>query len=174
MLQLPTDKMITLRRTEELDLDYVLSAEHSPENRAYVTQWLREKHLAVLTDPDIAHLIVEAEKRVGYIILAGLQDPNETIELRRIVITKKGFGYGKAALQQVKQQAFEQYQAHRLWLDVKEHNHRAQALYKSAGFMLEGTLRQCLKTENGHYESLLLMSILREEYRVPSPSKKNT
>jgi diamine N-acetyltransferase len=118
-----------------------------------------------LTDPDIAHLIVEADKRVGYVILAGLQDPNETIELRRIVIMEKGLGYGKAAIQQVKQEAFEKYQVNRLWLDVKEHNHRAQALYKSAGFVLEGTLRQCLKTENGHYESLLLMSILHEEYR---------
>jgi diamine N-acetyltransferase len=158
--------MIILRRTEESDLDYVLSAEHSSENRVYVTQWPRERHLAVLTDPDIAHLIVEADKRVGYVILAGLQDPNETIELRRIVITEKGLGYGKAAMQQVKQQAFEKYQANRLWLDVKEHNHRAQALYKSAGFILEGTLRQCLKIENGHYESLLIMSILREEYQA--------
>jgi diamine N-acetyltransferase len=161
--------MITLRRSEESDLDYVLSAEHGPENRAYITQWPREKHLAVLTDSDIAHLIVEVEKRVGYVILAGLQDPNETIELRRIVITEKGLGYGKAAIQQVKQRAFEKHQANRLWLDVKEHNHRAQALYKSTGFVLEGTLRQCLKTENGHYESLLLMSILREEYRARQP-----
>ncbi len=158
--------MITLRRTEESDLDYVLSAERSPENRVYVTQWPREKHLAVLTDPDIAHLIVEAEKKVGYVILAGLQDPNETIELRRVVITEKGLGYGKAAIQKVKQEAFEKYQANRLWLDVKEHNYRAQSLYRSAGFVLEGTLRQCLKAENGHYESLLLMSILRQEYQV--------
>ncbi len=157
--------MITLRRTEESDLDYVLNAEHSPENRVYVTQWPREKHLAVLTDPDIEHLIIEAEKkRVGYIILAGLQDSNEIIELRRIVITEKGLGYGKETIQQVKKQAFEKYQANRLWLDVVEHNHRAQSLYRAAGFVLEGTLRQCLKIENGHYESLLIMSILREEY----------
>ena len=117
--------MITLRRTDESDLDYVLNAEHSPENCAYVTQWPREKHLAVLADPDIAHLIVEAEKKVGYVILAGLQDSNEAIELRRIVITEKGLGYGKAAIQQVKQLAFEEYHANRLWLDVKEQNHRA-------------------------------------------------
>jgi RimJ/RimL family protein N-acetyltransferase len=50
-----------------------------------------------------------------------------------------------------------------MWLDVKEQNHRAQAVYKGAGFFVEGKLRECLKSGNG-YDSLIIMSVLRPEY----------
>ena len=154
---------ISLRKTEEKDLDYVLSAEHDPANRMFVIPWSRDEHRRALITPDLAHLIVQGEREVGYVILAGLQDPNETIEFRRIVITEKGKGLGKRAIQLFKELAFERYRANRLWLDVKEGNQRAQSLYKAQGFVVEGVLRQRLKTETG-YESLVVMSILREEY----------
>jgi diamine N-acetyltransferase len=63
----------------------------------------------------------------------------------------------------VKKLAFKTYNAHRLWLDVKAQNQRAQAVYKAAGFLIEGTLRECLKSEK-KYESLIIMSILQQEY----------
>jgi diamine N-acetyltransferase len=158
---------LKLRRTEETDVDYVFGAEHGEENSRFEVPWSREQHLKALTDPDLAHLIVQTETRVGYVILAGLLDPHERIELRRIVITEKGRGYGKAAVEMVKELAFETYKAHRLWLDVKAQNHRAQAIYKAAGFIVEGTLRECLHTGNG-YDSLVIMSMLRQEYRTTS------
>jgi len=154
---------IGLRKTEEKDLDYVLAAEHEPANRMFVIPWSRDEHRQALVKPDLAHLIVQGERELGYVILAGLQDPNETIEFRRIVITEKGKGFGKRAVQLVKELAFERYRANRLWLDVKEGNQRAQSLYASQGFVVEGVLRQSLKTETG-YDSLVVMSILREEY----------
>ena len=126
--------------------------------------WSREQHLKALTDPNLAHLIVQRETRVRYIILAGLLDPNQRIEFRRIVITEKGHGYGKAALEMVKELAFETYKAHRLWLDVKAQNDRARAIYKAAGFIVEGTLRECLHSENG-YDLLVIMSMRHEAWR---------
>jgi RimJ/RimL family protein N-acetyltransferase len=155
--------MLRLRQTEATDLDYVLSAEHSDDNRQYVIPWSREQHLLALADPDIAHLIVEQETRLGYVILAGLRDPNQSIEFRRIVITQKGQGYGRATIELIKDVAFTTYKAHRLWLDVKEHNHRARSVYTAAGFTVEGILRECLKTDHG-YDSLVVMSILQQEY----------
>ncbi|MDX2215008.1 MAG: GNAT family protein [Oculatellaceae cyanobacterium bins.114] len=170
---------LEFRQTTEADLEYVLAVEQHDENRPFILPWSREKHQAAIADPDIAHLIVQTSTvqtstvqtftdsvavNVGFVILAGLCDPNDSIELRRIVITQKGQGYGQATLNQVKQLAFETYQAHLLWLDVKEHNHRAQVVYTKAGFKVEGTLRDRLKTTTG-YESLILMSILRSEYQ---------
>jgi diamine N-acetyltransferase len=159
---------IKLRKTEETDLDYVLGAEHSEENCPFVIPWSREKHLQALSDPDLAHLIVKVETKVGYVILAGLLDPNQSIEFRRIVITEKGWGYGKATVGLVKELVFETYKAHRLWLDVKEKNHRARAVYEAAGFFVEGTLRECLRAGNG-YDSLVIMSLLKQEYEDASP-----
>ena len=155
-----------LRATTENDLDFVLTAEQSPENSLFVTRWTREQHKAVFESRDGAHLIIETEperRRVGYLILAGLENANGSIELGRIVVTEKGKGHGRVALRLVKQLAFAESHAHRLWLDVKEHNQRARHLYESEGFIIEGALRECLKTETG-FESLVIMSILRHEY----------
>lgn len=171
----PAAATVQLRPTQPDDLDFVLAAEQHPDSNPYVFQWSRDQHLASFTNPDMAHLIVEtvqtgsgelqAAQTVGYVILAGLLDPNQSIQLCRIVIAFKNRGYGKAALEQVKQFAFQTHSAHRLWLDVKVSNERAQAVYRRAGFTVEGTLRDCLKTANG-FESLIVMSLLRPDYKT--------
>ena len=154
---------LSLNKTEEADLDYVLNAEYDDQNRQYIMPWSREQHLQAIVSPDLAHLIVWSKIRIGYVILAGLLDPNQSIEFRRVVIVNKGKGYGKATIEIIKKLAFETYDAHRLWLDVKAQNNRAQAVYKAAGFVVEGTLRECLKSA-GEYESLIMMSMLQREY----------
>jgi RimJ/RimL family protein N-acetyltransferase len=157
---------IRLLRTSEADLDFVVSAEQHAENRSFVTEWPREQHLGALTSENLAHLIIESTtegRRVGYLILAGLADANQSIEFRRILVTEKGKGYGKQALRLVKKLAFEKLKAHRLWLDVKEHNVRARHLYEAEGFVVEGVLRECIKADVG-FESLVVMSMLSGEY----------
>jgi len=156
---------ISLRRTNESDLDFVLGAEQAAENRVFVSVWTREQHRAAFETEDLSHLVIENAdgKRIGYIILTGLADANRSISLKRIVVTEKDQGYGKHALRETKKLAFKELKAHRLWLDVKEHNKRARHIYEAEGFIAEGILRECLKTENG-YESLVVMSMLRGEY----------
>jgi RimJ/RimL family protein N-acetyltransferase len=157
---------IVLRSTMESDLDYVLAAEQGSENNPYVAQWTREQHQEAMKDSDILHLIIEemVEKRtVGYMIIAGVESTHKSMEFRRIVVTDKGNGYGREALQLVKEVAFEKYTFHRLWLDVRQHNRRAQELYLSEGFIKEGLLRECVLYK-GKYESIWIMSMLEEEY----------
>jgi diamine N-acetyltransferase len=156
---------VTLRNTDTTDLDYVLAAEQSEENRRFVIPRTRAEHNRSLNNPNCGHLIVEAETRVGYVILMGLRDPNQSVEFRRIVITQKGRGYGMATVLKVQALAFELYEAHRLWLDVKVENNRARSIYEKAGFTTEGILRECLR-EDGNYESLVVMSLLRHEYEA--------
>lgn len=170
---------IQLRRTTQDDLDFVLNAEQSAENRPFVSEWTRNEHLAALASKDLAHLIIERipdNRSIGYIILAGLADANKSIEFRRIVVTEKNKGHGREALRLVKQLAFEKLGAHRLWLDVKEHNHRARHVYESEGFVVEGVMPECRKAEGG-FESLVLMSILKTENilaNIPKGSLKPT
>ena len=164
---------IRLRPTIEADLDFVLGAEQAAENRAFVGAWTREQHRAALESEFLSHLVIENAdgERVGYVILAGLADSNESIEFRRIVVTEKNRGYGKEALREIKKLAFEGLKAHRLWLDVKKANARARHIYETEGFQTEGVLRECLKTENS-YESLVVMSMLRGEYERRSKGEK--
>lgn len=159
--------MIQLRPTQSIDLDFVRQAERDSANRPFILQWTAAEHEAALQAPDVSHQIieqVESQEPVGYTILQGLSNPHRSLELKRLVITKKGQGYGQQALQRLQKQAFEQYHAHRLWLDVKDFNKRAYDLYRKVGFVEEGRLRDCWRTELG-FETVVVMSMLEAEYR---------
>ena len=158
---------VVLRPTTSADLEFVLAAESDEDNRRYILQWPRDQHITAISSPVSAHRIVEDKssgEAVGYVIL-GLDRIHRSIEFRRVVITAKQRGYGRAAVRMVKKFAFEEQAAHRLWLDVKEFNQRARRLYESEGFTGEGMLRECLLGETG-FESVYVMSILESEYRT--------
>ena len=161
---------IGLRPTTPRDLSFVLDAEEDPDNRPFIVAWSRKQHAAALEDPDLGHSIIEcpSSDRVGFVILAGLTNPHGSVEFRRMVVTAKRKGIGRAAVRLVKEIAFHRYHAHRLWLDVKRHNDRARGLYEAEGFVAEGVLRECLRGEGG-YESLVVMSMLASEYREAHP-----
>ncbi|MBW4517169.1 MAG: GNAT family N-acetyltransferase [Timaviella obliquedivisa GSE-PSE-MK23-08B] len=153
-----------LRPTTSEDLDFVLAAENHSDNRDFVSQWTRQQHEEAIADPDALHFIIEAEGAIGYTILYGLTDPNQVLCIQRLVITQKGKGYGKATLKLLQKLAFEDWNTHRLWLDVKDYNHRAWHVYESVGFRLEGILRECVK-KGEHFESFAIFSILKPEYQ---------
>ena len=70
---------IRWRPSAEDDLEYVLSLERHPDNAPFIVQWPADKHLAAISDPDRAHLMVEAtdtDQVIGYLILAALQSPH--------------------------------------------------------------------------------------------------
>lgn len=176
---------LSLRPTTDLDLDFVIAAERHPDNCPFVGQWTRQRHASACSDPDHRHYILQTEQtsnwlqaaqqvsqphpsqaqgqRVGYLIFQGFTDDHLNVQIRRLVVTQKGQGYGRLALRWAKYLAFEQWSTHRLWLDVKTHNPRAQHLYKSEGFVYEGTLRECVRVGD-RFESLAVLSILRSEY----------
>lgn len=174
---------ISLRTTTESDLEYVVAAERAEENAPFIRQWSLEEHRAALRDPDVAHRIVESTaagalpgagawrpaaarpEPVGYVILLGLASPHLGVEFKRLVVTRKGAGFGRAAVREVTRWAFETHGAHRLWLEVKPFNERARAIYAGEGFREEGTLRDVIRGAAG-YESLVVMSMLQPEYRA--------
>ena len=111
---------VELRETVAADVEAVLALESDPAAAAFVEAWPAELHLAALCDPNVGHLqVVEDDRRVGFAILTGLRDPNDCVELRRIVVSPPGRGLGRAALTLVLDHVFGPLGAHRVWLDVK-------------------------------------------------------
>lgn len=163
-----------MRTAQPGDIDYIVALELDTENALFIKHWPPARHLAALQDDDQLHLIIEnnAGKPVGFVMLAGLQNKSGSIELRRIAITDKGQGYGRAALRMLKRYAFLEQHCHRLWLDAKENNMRARNLYKSEGFIEEGVLRECDLYE-GVYFSMVIMSILEDEYQEYQEHRKH-
>ncbi|GAA0070645.1 GNAT family N-acetyltransferase [Clostridium sardiniense] len=157
---------IILRKTKAEDLEFVINAERQKENAQYIGQWTKDQHTNSLVNKDILHIIIEesaTQKPIGYLIISGIENENNSIEFRRFVICEKGKGFGKETLKLVKKLSFNDLKAHRLWLDVREKNIRAQNIYKSEGFKEDGVLRECI-FYNNKYESLIVMSILKNEY----------
>ena len=156
---------IQITYTEKENIPFIVEAEQNHENVKYVAQWSLEQHENALNDADILHLLLKSVhgQNIGYAIIKGITNPNQSIELMRIVIINKGLGYGKLALSLIKKWCFEIKKAHRLWLDVIEYNVRAQHVYESQGFTREGILRECMKVGDT-YHSLVVMSILSQDY----------
>ncbi|KAB8318910.1 GNAT family N-acetyltransferase [Tolypothrix campylonemoides VB511288] len=157
--------MIRLRLANSNDIDFIISQEARDEFKDCIIRWSGDEHSRNLNEQDKLYLIIEndAEKPIGYGILSGLKSRNNCIELTRIIIAQPGLGYGKSALRLIIKKVFEEYKAHRFWLDVFENNHRARHVYQSVGFQEEGLLREVVMQGN-KYSSLVIMSILENEY----------
>jgi len=152
-------------KTNEEDLDQVTSIESQKENSMFLFSNTKKEHLNLINNEDINHFILKEDDGsiIGYVILAGLTNSNKSIELRRIVISTKGKGYGRKTLNKIKDYCFKELQCHRLWLDVLEVNERACYLYQSEGFKEEGLLRESI-FKDGEFQNLKIMSMLESEY----------
>ncbi|WP_051473684.1 hypothetical protein [Aquimarina macrocephali] len=75
-------------KTQEIDIDTVVSIETDIENSQFILTSSKEEHLNLIADRNIEHLILKSENNItiGFVILAGLQNNNRSIEFRRIVI----------------------------------------------------------------------------------------
>lgn len=159
-------KTIRLMKTRLEDIDEIVRLENGDENKAFIFPYTSEQNAATIEDENMTHLTVwdkPSGKIIGFIILCGIQNPNKSLEFRRIVISEKGKGIGRQCIRLIKEYCFTTLGFHKLWLDVFQDNERASNLYKSEGFRPDGILRDEVKTGDG-YRSLLLMSILESEY----------
>lgn len=157
--------MLRLQSATYADLPYIVQLEQNSSNAAYVMPNTAEEHSTMLSDPNIEHLILrdQEKSKVGYVLLAGLQDESKSIELRRLIIDQKGRGYGRKAIDVIKIHCFTRLKANRLWLDAFSSNERARHLYLRAGFSEEVLLRESYRRQ-GIPHNLVVMSILRNEY----------
>ena len=158
--------IIGLSETLPENLNLICEIEKQRGNREFINPYDKKRHQQVIDSKDEEHLSIwnkDNKELIGFVILAGLANPNLSLELRRIVVQPKGKGYGRQCLQLVKQYSFQTIKFHRLWLDVFEDNQRAIHVYKSEGFKEEGKLRDAIKSDEG-FRTLIILSILENEY----------
>ena len=165
---------VHLRPTLLSDLDFVIQVETDSRNLPFITPWERPQHEGAVRFPDFRHFIVETGfdyAPAGFVILQGCRNPHRSVELKRLVLghAGQGHGLGRACVRLLKQMAFRDLHAHRFWLDVKQLNTRAQALYISEGFVEEGRLRESVRLTGNNadgYDSLIVMGLLDREYQA--------
>ncbi len=161
---LSTERLNIFNATEK-DIDFILELENHKDNRNYVWQGTYEEHLSEINDKN-SMLVVFKRKDNNEIIgysLSHINFKSDVFELRRIVISDKGKGYGRETLLGIIKYCFEVVKCNRFWLDVYPDNEKGINLYKSVGMHHDGTLRQSYKSERGYLDQMIF-SILKEEY----------
>jgi diamine N-acetyltransferase len=157
---------MTLRPASTDDLHYILALEQKFREMRLLGGSEPAIHQRQLLNPDCLYWIVETESGpAGFVILRDIHSKDRNVELQRIAVAEPGRGLGSEVLSAVMDKVFREFGAHRLWLDTYSDNTRAQHVYKSAGFSVEGVMRECKKWGD-EYRSLVLMSILESEYRA--------
>src|SRR5690554_3643204 len=98
---------IRFTTTRPEDLDRVLALERDQYNSRYVFRWSREQHQRGMEGIYFLQLSIQASAGVnGYLILH-TDSINRVVEFKRLVIGPKGQGYGREAVELLKQLAFE-------------------------------------------------------------------
>lgn len=174
--------MINLRPFSECDIQTLIGWTDSPE---FLMQWagpgfrypLDESQLRSLvrapssrTPQLMAFTAVEREtdRVLGHIELFAIDRQNRSARIGRVLVGPerlRGRGIGREIVLAVLEIGFVQLALHRIDLVVFDFNQQAIACYEKAGFRREGLLRDARKMGE-QYWSLLLMSILEEEWRA--------
>lgn len=112
---------------------------------------------------DLAIYSRELQCYVGEIVLNELDEANCSANLR-IFIGKAGQnrGYGTEAIRLLLPYAFGHLPLHRIELEVYAFNPRAQHVYETCGFRVEGVRRDALRFDDA-YVDVIIMSVLAHE-----------
>lgn len=157
---------MTLRPATPADFPFIRATAGQPGHAPFITDEDETALAAYLTDPTCRLLIWEQDGPAGYALFCEIGEPSGAVELRRLALAQTGGGRGRAFVQALIDHAFADLGAARLWLDASGENLRAQHLYQSLGFTLEGRLRaHWWRPMLGRTVDMMLYGMLRNEWR---------
>lgn len=168
MSALPQRPALQVCTMHMADLDAVLAI----ENLAYSHPWSRGNFvdamaagydLSVLYGPGVGSSGAEQGMRatagamLGYfVVMAGVEE----VHLLNLTVTAsaQGRGYARHLLDLVCQRAVDQARP-RVWLEVRQSNARARAIYERYGFVLVGRRKAYYPLSAEHREDALVMNL---------------
>lgn len=120
------------------------------------------------SDKRVEFIIVKKvdNKKIGSIGLSNIDYKNQKAEYGIIIGAQDetGKGYAKEATVAIIDYGFYELNLQKIFLKVFEDNKEAVNLYKKSCFVQEGILRNEI-FKNGKYKNVLVMSILRDEWK---------
>jgi len=134
---------VSLAPFEDSDLDWLLEVEARAREEGFLRGNDRAGHIAYMAEPHSRYLKILSEgERAGYVMLGWIGRPDEVIELGRIAIDEPFRGIGQDAIRLILNYIFDEFGAHKVYLDTLDHNHRGRHIYEKLGFRQEGLLRE--------------------------------
>ena len=143
-----------------------LNAVLAVEVRAYEFPWSRANFIDSLAVGHLARVLCdERGALLGYLLaLAGFEE----LHLLNLTVhpDEQGKGHARFMLEWLVAEA-RRTSAHRIWLEVRQSNHRARAVYERFGFEPLGMRKSYYPAPMGRREDALVMSL-----RVDDPKRR--
>ena len=138
------------------DFDAVMAI----ERKAHFHPWPESVVRRYLSKPDCCWLLEEQGKVVAYAVITLIAGEAELLMVA-VAPGQQGRGHGRAMMDFLLQHLTEK-GAQQWFLDVRESNHKAIALYESMGFCQAGCRPGYYPTEHGSEDALLYCLDLSE------------
>lgn len=133
-----------IRDSNKEELQLFKEFEERDDTNSFINSYSLEEHKLQFEKLDIIYKTIVADEEIIGFILLRLDDDGESVEFRRIVIDKKGKGYGKEAVKWLDNICIKELERKRIWLDVYDFNKRGIHIYESCGYKFMRS-----KEENG-------------------------
>jgi len=160
-----TDLPLTLKWHNQPDIIEMYAGNPFPVNEEMERKWYEKILTSNFPVTVFGIELIENNKLIGLTILRDINLINRSAETAIYIgdQNERSKGYSKEALKLTLNFAFNNLGLHRVFLSVREDNVAALGLYEKLGFIREGILRDSIY-KNGKYLSLIIMSILEEEF----------
>ncbi|MBC8285268.1 MAG: GNAT family N-acetyltransferase [Nitrospinae bacterium] len=128
--------MITLRPSQKEELPQFVAFESEDDTNEFIKAYSLVKHKECFDDKKTHYLsIIEIDRLIGFFLL---HIEKNSVEFRRVVITKSARGFGQEAIQMMHSYCLGVFGRNKIWLDVFEHNKRGQHVYSKLGYNIIG------------------------------------
>nr|WP_236783449.1 GNAT family N-acetyltransferase [Aliivibrio fischeri] len=125
--------VIELRKSRFEDIPSFVLYERAPETSDFIIPYTSDKHHEEMNNSNINYLSIFSEGALsGFIIL--VKSSSRCIELRRLVVDKRGHGLGQEALKLLESYCINELNTKRIWLDVFSSNKRGLHIYNKLGY----------------------------------------
>ncbi|HDX9577922.1 TPA: GNAT family N-acetyltransferase [Bacillus pseudomycoides] len=158
---------------KEITKHLVVPDQYPPFTREETRRWI-EMCINRTNGYEQRAICSEDGAHIGWVDLKNFDRTNKNAELGIAIGDKRYWrkGYGMAALYEMMQIGFEQFDLEKIWLRVDADNTKAMKSYERAGFVCEGLMRRD-RLRHGELIDRYRFSMLREEFFEILRSDKN-
>jgi RimJ/RimL family protein N-acetyltransferase len=126
--------MIELHASKYEDAPLFAEMELAEDTAEFVFGWNRQAHESEMRKERIIYLSIDSEKDLSGFFILALEPDGETVEFRRIVVSKKGKVIGQSAIAKMEDHYRNELGRSKIWLDVLETNSRGKHIYQKLGY----------------------------------------
>lgn len=154
-----------MREAHEDDAAFIRRLFLLPHAREFLNTPSVEMIVGSMDEPSVENFIIEDDgEPTGNLVL---RNHGFLVDISVIVVEQPRRGAGTFGLRWAMHHAFEELQAHRVFLETREDNALTRRLVQRLGFVHEGTYRDGFQDERtGAFLNLCAYGMLEDEYRA--------